>query len=147
MPDPLVGSGMGSEDPYRAIVDSGDAGRRQQPLNPFRVFGEIVDYATISEFADCVEHRACGRGIELPGGGQVALQLSIQADYRRFGHRSSVPSEFNDIEKSAARVPPCDLPHGGCNFRSSPIAPSDHTLPSAFPQQRTGVFGIVLAER
>src|SRR4030088_3192618 len=136
MPDHLLVTGMRSEHPYRAIVASRDAGRRQQPLNPFRVFGEIVDYATISEFADCVEHRACGRGIELPGARQGALQLSIQADYRRFGHRSSVPFESIDIDKSAVRVPPCDLPHCAFILRSIHMAPAADPLPSASPHHR-----------
>src|SRR4030095_3989554 len=58
-----------------------------------------------------------------------------------------IPSKFNNIEKSAVHAPPNDLPHGGCNFCSGQIAPSDHTLPTAFPQQRKGAFRVVLPGR
>ena len=98
------------------------------------------------EFVDGIEQGKGRRGVELPGGGQVALQLGIHTDGRRFGDFPCIPSEFNDIEKIAVNVPPYDLSYGGYNFRSGQIAPADHTVPSAFPQKRTGVFGIARAE-
>ena len=75
------------------------------------------------------------------------MQFGIDAYGRCLGDRSCIPPEFNDIEKSAGRVPPYDLPHGGCNFHSGQIAPTDHPVPSAFPPQRAVLFSVVLAER
>ena len=137
---------MRSEHSYRTIVDGGNAGCSQQLFHPIRVPIEIDDCASISEFGYSVEQGPCGRDIELPAGGEVALQFGIDAYGRRFGDRSRIPTEFDNIEKGAGCVPPYDLSHGGCDFSSGQTTSTDDTLPSALPQQRIVVFGVVLVE-